>query len=176
LYDTHAVLNWRLKHVQHLFQTTSGQAPAERTESSHKFDFVQERLKRISALPDTVEELALEKQVALNVAKMQAYHVGRLRFGEQFGKSAARGAAAAAAAAASLYESEGGVGPSQPGAAAGGAGTGGLRRGDKLSTTHRPNIFIYQNCYNHHYLLLGGLAGLKIGEIRSPKKTVKTPE
>ena len=130
-YDTHAMLNWRLKSVQRCFQISGGQAPAGRTEGSVKFDFAQERLKRISELPDTAEELAVEKQVALNVAKMQAAYVGRIRFGEQFGKGAQGGAAAAAAAAASLYESEGGVGSSQPGAAAGGAGTGGLRRGGK---------------------------------------------
>ena len=117
--------------MQRLFQTAGGQAPAGRTESSLKFDFAQERLKRISELPDTAEELAVEKQVAVNVAKMQAYHIGKMRFGEQFGKAAAGGAAAAAAAAASLYESEGCVGSSQPGAPAGGAGTGGLRRGGK---------------------------------------------
>jgi hypothetical protein len=53
MYDAHAVLNWRLKPVQRLFQTAGGHAPAGRTESSLKFDFGQERLQRISELPDT---------------------------------------------------------------------------------------------------------------------------
>lgn len=126
LFDTHAMLNWRFKHVRKCFQVAAGGTRSGVTESSLKFDYKEERLKRISEVPDTEEEQAVEKQIALQVARMQANWQGRLRFGAQFG------AAAAASASQALFNESGGSdGSSQPAAQAPAPAAPALRRGGK---------------------------------------------
>ena len=125
LFDTHALLNWRFKHVRKCFQVAAGGTRSGVTESSLKFDYKEERLKRISEVPDTEDEQAVEKQIALQVARLQASWQARMRFGAQFGASAAANASQA------VYESGGSDGSSQPGAPAPAPAAPALRRGGK---------------------------------------------
>ena len=125
LFDIHAMLNWRFKHVRKCFQVAAGGTRSGVTESSLKFDYKEERLKRISEVPDTAEEQAVEKQISLQVARLQASWQGRMRFGAQFG------AAAAASASHAVFESGGSDGSSQPAAPAPAPAAPALRRGGK---------------------------------------------
>ena len=125
LFDIHAMLNWRFKHVRKCFQVAAGGTRSGVTESSLKFDYKEERLKRISAVSGTSEEQAVEKQISLQVARLQASWQGRMRFGAQFG------AAAAASASHAVFESGGSDGSSQPAAPAPAPAAPALRRGGK---------------------------------------------
>jgi hypothetical protein len=120
------MLNWRLKHVRKCFQVAAGGTRSGVTKSSLKFDYTEERLKRIFEVLDTEEEQDVEKQIALQVARLQANWQGRMRIGARFGT-----AAAASASQALLHESGGSDGSNQPAAPAPARAAHALWRGGK---------------------------------------------